>query len=223
MSEYKPAVKYICSIYPGKLPILTRHYGPSLQAQGPEAIRRSSFGLQPVPRGEKPFLLRVYDSFQTVLDIRTGKPTGTMPVPVEEICDDLMNQWVGNLFNVPSGAKPGVMVIANTSPTMNVGGEYQQMETQQALYMAHFFSEGERLHREAHSDQITEMMRLAAEYLGEKRIWSDPAIARDAIKCPLCTTMVPAMAFICPACQHVIREIPADLIKLQSQLTRKSA
>ncbi len=220
MSEYKPQVEYICSIYPGKLPVITRHYGPSLEAQGPNAVRRTNFELLPVPRGEKPFVLRVYDSFQTVLDIRTGKQTGTTPVPVEEICDDLLDKWVGNLFNVPAGAKPGVMKIANTSPSSD---ELRQMESQQALYMAHFFSEGERLHREAHSDQITDMMRLSAEYLGEKRIWSDPAIARDSAPCPLCTTMVPNLAFICPACQHVIREIPAELIKFQSQLTQKTA
>lgn len=220
MSEYKPQVEFICSIYPGKLPILTRFYGPSLEAQGPNAVRRSSFELQPVPRGEKPFVLRVYDSFETVLDIRTGKLTATRPVPVEEVVIDILEKWTGNLFNVPAGAKPGVIKIANTSPSRD---ELRQMETQQSLYMAHFFSEGERLHREAHTDQITEMMRLAAEYLGEKRIWSDPAIARDAAPCPLCTTMVPNLAFICPSCQHVIREIPPELIKLQSQLTRKSA
>lgn len=220
MSEYKPAVEFICSIYPGKLPVLTRFYGSSIEAQGPSAVRRTSYELVPVPRGEKPFVLKVYDSFQTILDIRTGKMTATMPVPVEEVAGDLLDKWTGNLFNVPSGAKPGVMLIANTSPNRD---ELRQMESQQALYMAHFFSEGERLHREAHSDQITEMMRLSAEYLGEKRIWSDPAIARDAAPCPLCTTMVPNLAFICPACQYVIRAIPPELIKLQSQLTQKSA
>lgn len=220
MASYKPDVKYIASIYPGELPPITRALGVSPNATGKGASRSTTFTLKPVKRGQKPFVLEVYDSFEEVLDVvgssgaKPGeKPRISKPVPVEVIVEDLLNHWTGGLFNVPPGAKPGIMEVINSAPSQK---ELFQMDAQQTLYFEYLFTEGERLHKENNWKDITETMRLAAEYLGYSRVWSNRSIARETDPCPFCTTMIPRAALVCPTCQHVVKRIPKNLADLQT-------
>ena len=57
-------------------------------------------------------------------------------------------------------------------------------------------------------------MRLAAEWLERPNEWSNPAAGADNVACPLCTRVIPGKAIICPECGHQIKEMPAELAKL---------
>ena len=220
MPQYKADVKYICSIYPGQLPALRRNYGSSPTNDGKGASRSTLFELKPVPRGSRPgfFTLPVYDSFESIIDVmgtsqlkKGEKAYLPRLVPVDEIVRDLVQKWAGGLIGVPVGAHPGVMEIANTSPTQD---ERESMETAQTLYFEFLFSEGERLYRENKFTDITDTMRLAAEWIGQKRPWSDAGVARSSNPCPFCTEIISDMAIVCPRCQRQVKEIPPALAKL---------
>lgn len=239
MAQYIADVRFIASIFPGQLPTIRRHYGPSRESEGRNAQRSTAFTLQPVPRGKKPFVLPVYDSFENVLDImamsamgsRPEKPRLPKPVPVETIVADLLKEWTGGLFNVPQGAMPGVMEIrplkvelekfektgALPGPT---SGELDQMTATQTLYFEYLFTEGERLHKQSNWKEITDYMRLAAEWLGYEREWSHRAIARDSGPCPFCQSIIPNTAIVCATCQRQVREVPAHLMHLNQQPTK---
>jgi hypothetical protein len=160
----------------------------------------------------------VYDSFESIIDVmgsaqRKKGEKAYLPrmVPVDEIIADLIGKWASGLFGVPDGAHPGIMEIAGPVPTK---AEQQQMEQAQTLYFNFRFSEGERLYRENKWGEITDVMRLAAEWLGHKTVWSSTDIADTSEPCPFCTTVVPKLAIVCPTCQRQIREIPPELAKL---------
>jgi hypothetical protein len=234
MAQYIPDVRFIASIYPGVLPTIRRHYGPSRQSEGVGAQRSTAFTLQPVARGKKPFVLPLYDSFENVLDIvslssmgnKAEKPRLPKPVPVETIVADLLKEWTGGLFNVPQGAMPGVIEIrpmkvelekwekSGTLPGATVS-ELDQMETQQTLYFEYLFTEGERLHKQNNWKEITDTMRTAAEWLGHEREWSHRAIARDSGPCPWCQAIVPNIAIVCNTCGRQVRETPPHLAHLE--------
>lgn len=222
MAKYTPDVLYIASIYPGEVVPQRRHYGPSRESAGRNAVRSSLFTLQPVPRGKKPFVLEIMDSFEDVLDVvgssssadaKGAKPRLSKPVAVESIASDLLACWTGGLFNVPQGAKPGIIQIADRVPTIS---EMREMEQQQVLYFSYFFTEGERLHQEKNWKEITGVMRLAAEWLGKKTMWSHRDMAEESFACPLCTTIIPNAAVFCPQCHQQIKAIPVDILKLQA-------
>ena len=228
MAKYTADAKYICSIYPGELPVQRRNYGTSPSNDGKDVSRCTTFVLKPVPRGQKPpyFVLPIYDSFESIIDVlgTTQRQKGEkayLPrmVPVDEIVADMLKQWTGGLFGVPDGAHPGIMEIAGPTPSK---AEQQEMERAQTSYFNFRFSEGERLYRENKWDNITDEMRLAAEWLGHKTVWSSTDIAENSEPCPFCTTVVPKLAIICPTCRKQIREVPADrpdlakLAKLQA-------
>lgn len=229
MAKYTPDVAYIASIYPGQLPDIRRNYGPSRQNEGSGAQRSTLFHLDPVPRGKPACILEIYDSFESVLDVmglssqgdRRVKPRLARPVPVEEIVTDLMATWTGGLFNVPQDAKPGVMQIFPTEISIKAGKvqpspvERRQMEETQSRYFEYLFTEGERLHKQNNWKEITDTMRLAADWLGYQREWSHRAIAAESGPCPFCTAIIPAAALVCPSCHMRVRALPPELAKLQ--------
>jgi hypothetical protein len=234
MARYTPDVLFIGSIYPGQLPDIRRNYGRSLAEKGVGVERSTLFHLDPVPRGQRLFILPIYDSFESVLDImamsahagRPEKPRMPKPVAVEEIMADLLKEWTGGLFNVPSGTKPGVGQISllkqqvrefnetGKLPSGIADQELEQLKTQQTLYFEYLFTEGERLHKQSNWKEITDTMRLAADWLGYAREWSHKAIAKDSAPCPLCTSLVPNAAIICPSCHHQIKAMPPELASL---------
>ncbi len=225
MARYVAETACIASIYPGQLEDIRRSYGDSRDSVGPKSRRSTLFHIPPVPRGARPpyYVLELPDCFEDVLDIMAQgghqggpRPRIPKPVPVEAIVSDLLGRWTGGLFNVPVGAMPGVIQIIGTVPTQK---ELKQMETQQAAYFEYWFSQGEGLFRgdpttvNNYKTYTTEM-RLAAEWLGRPRPWSDPRIAADSENCPWCTTVISNQAIFCPNCRKQVREIPAHLAAL---------
>lgn len=226
MASYRPDVKFIASIYPGPMPVIQRAYGITPHDTGKGASRSTTFRLEPVPRGGKPFVLEVYDSFESIIDVmglqgntaRAGeKPRIPKPVPVETIVADLLNIWTGGLFNVPNGAAPGIIEIVNSAPTQ---AEIAKMNKMQTLYFSFLFNEAEKIFRGDKTalgawTDIIPNMRLAADWLGEKRVWSDPEAIRNLEPCPVCKSLIQKEVYRCPSCQTVLRALPAELAKLQ--------
>lgn len=220
MAKYVADMLAIASIYPGELEPIRRSYGPSRDSTGPKAVRSTLFRLDPVPRGKKPFVLEVYDSFEDILNPmqQEGSGRGRMqkPVPVQNIVDDLLGRWTGSMYNVPAEARPGIIQIVGTVPT---SGEVRQMEEQQSAYFEYWFAQGEALYR---GDPTTienyktysKEMRLAANWLDRSRPWSDARIASESEPCKWCTTIIPKLAIFCPQCQKQVRDIPEGMSKL---------
>lgn len=228
MARYIAEEAYICSIYPGQPEPLRRNYGPSRDSVGKSAMRSSLFVLPPVGRKEKPFVLTLSDCFEDVLDVmsqsgHSGGPRPRMPkpVPVETIVEDLVGRWTGGIFNVPDGARPGIMQINNSAPSQ---AELKQLREQQGQYFEYWFAQGEALFRgdpttvNNYKTYTTEM-RLAADWLGRSRPWSDVTIAAESVSCQWCTTVVSNLAIYCPNCQRQLldeygeRVIPAEVMK----------
>jgi hypothetical protein len=231
MARYIPDVRFIASIYPGQLPIIRRHYSPDRNGGS------TAFSFDPVPRGGRAFVLPVYDSFESLLDVQglsamgnqnVQKPRLPKPVPVETIVADILKEHTGGLFNVPQGATPGVAEIfplkvelkkfADTgdlpSPT---GAEMKAMMATQSMYFEYLFTEGERLHKQNNWKEITDTMRLAADWLGYKRDWSHRDMASDSAPCPWCTSMISNQAIVCPSCNRQVKATPAHLLNLERQ------
>jgi hypothetical protein len=237
MGRYIADVRFLASIYPGKITPIRRNYGTSLHGEGKGANRSTLFELEPVARGKKPFVLPIYDSFEEILDIvalssmanSPRKPRGSKPVSSDSIVADLLKEWTGGLFNVPQDASPGIMEIrpmkvemekfyrdARELPGPNVG-EIKYMTDRQTQYFEFLFTEGERHHKQNNWKEITETMRIAAEWLGHDREWSSRAIAKESGPCPLCTQIVANAAIFCPSCHQQIRAMPPEILALQAK------
>ena len=235
MAKYIAESRTIASIYPGQLQPIRRNYGVTPQGSGKGAERSTLFSLPPCrdskglpSRKAKPVTIQIHDSFESVLDIMgTGQLQGgknqkaylSKPVPVEEIIADLLRHWTGGLFNVPGGAAPGVIEIANTVPT---GAELNEMLRMQTAYFEYWFNTGEAIQRgdkasiENYGRHTPEMI-LAAEWLGEVRNWSNPSVSRNLDPCPWCQTLISTVAVFCPNCSRQVREIPAELAALSGK------
>lgn len=230
--RYVAEVRFIASIYPGQLPVLTRYYGPSISATGQGASRRTEFKLEPVLKGARPFILPVHDSFEQTLDVMAlsahknnpHKPMQSKPVAVEGIVQDLLNDWVGRLANVPDGCKPGVgevhlpesivneynrrgSQLPNSVTESKHSGiprdEYDQLVDQQTKYFEYWLGEGELTHDQKKFKEISPIMRLAAEWFPDRPVrWRTKNFAAEIVRCPLCTSEIPADAVVCPSCRH---------------------
>ncbi len=206
MARYQAEIAYIASIYPGPVEPQRRSYGPTRESNGKTAIRSICFELEPVERGGKPFVLEITDCFEDVIDVQQLSVENTKqrmpkPVDVNVIVADLLNVWTGGIIGIPQGAKPGIMLIANSVPSRD---ELRAMMDMQTIYFEFMFNEGERLHQEKKWDIITPTMRLAATWLDRKRTWAHQNVSADSGPCPLCHDMVPNEAVFCNGCKQQI-------------------
>lgn len=240
MARYSADVKFIASIYPGQLPDIRRNYGLSKNCDGDGAQRSTLFHMEPVPRGAPPYVIAVFDSFESVRDFvrQAGGPRAKYNpnmVEVESIVNDLLGQWAGNQHLIPQQppATPGIIEInplpaelKNFSregilPKPN-GEELEVMRARQTAYFEFLFNEGEKISRGDHQainqwSNYTPEMRLAAKWLDRHTQWSDPAMASDNEPCPFCQQLITPAAYVCKWCHRTVRAIPPELLKLMEQ------
>lgn len=237
MAKFSADVRFIASIYPGKPQDLRRNYGLSKNCDGPDANRSTLFHLEPVPRGAPPFVLPVYDSFESTRDFvrQSGSPRKAYNpnlVEVEYIVSDLLGQWAGNQHLIPQNppATPGIIEISplpaevrnflrdGVLPKPN-STELAEMKARQTAYFEFLFNEGEKIARGDHStimqwSNYTPEMRLAAQWLDRHTQWSDPSMAADMEACPFCQQLIPPAAYVCKWCNRTVKAIPPELLKL---------
>lgn len=201
MAKYTAESKFIASIYPGKLERLTRSHGTD---PNPRSGRCTVYWIPPVSRHTRPGwkTLEVPDAFENILDVpksseTRGKVWASSPVSCEEIIQDILTKWTGNMVGVPEGAAPGVMQIVGTVPTT---AELAHLKAIQTNYFEWRFQQGEELHKKNQWNLISETMRDAAIWLGHERIWASPEQSSNTIKCPECKQLIPADATTCFQC-----------------------
>ena len=220
MGKYVASEKYICSIFPGPMPEVRMGHGPT---PNPRDGNLTVYQLKPVKKGDKPFVLKVSDSFEHPVDaLKTAEQGRTIYdtnlVTCEEITNALLRHWVGNMVGLPHGALPGIMEIISEVPKQ---AELRQLEEQQQAYMEYMFMEGERIARDKSVDQISPPMKLAAEHLGRERLWSHPAQSLKTVSCEHCRQQIPDDATLCHHCggrqEAVIAAREAKKAKQQAQ------
>lgn len=229
MAKYTAESKYIASIYPGHLDPLRISVGPNPQVDSRNGFC-TVYAIPPVKRGEKPqaklpanvkfvngcYVLEVSDSFEKKVDNGETMSQGrtvwtTSPVSCDWIVANILDYWTGHMINVPNGMKPGIMEIANTSPTQ---AERERMEADQRAFFEWCFAEGERLDRDKNWKDITEPMRLACDWLGYKRSWANPAEVGSTINCPACQESIHESAAVCRYCGTRLKALPEHIAAL---------
>jgi hypothetical protein len=238
MGKYTAEIRYIASIYPGKLEPQTKFHGPERDSRKGRATR---YWLPPVPRHGKPVLpkednvsnvkihkiesstgvryvavLEVPDAFESIpnpIDSVGGRLKFNMgPVLCDEIANNLMQYWGGNFVDLPPGAAPGMIIIQNEIPTV---AEMDRMILMQKNFYEYRLMQGDNAANQNRWKEITQEMKDAVVYLGKERPWSGGMLTVD---CPLCFSPIPAQAAICNRCGHRIKPIPADLAALNPSL-----
>ena len=216
MARYTAEVKRIASIYPGELPPIALNHG---QFQDRKKGRRTIYELTPVPRDKartKPCVIEVYDSFEDVLDVMAGERNAKMPkgVACEDIVADLLRQWTGNMVEVPAGASPGIIEIANTFPTQ---AEFNRMFEMQTAYANYLYAKASDLNRTGNFKEITGAMRVMAEWLGKSADWIDPSQVIEKTNCPACGGEIMPKVSICRHCGTKLRALPRELAILNNE------
>lgn len=229
MAKYVPDSKWIASIYPGKLPPITKYHG---QDPNPRKPRATVYSLDPVARGKKPFMLEVIDSFENVPNpmkaaesqkserIGSNMVFDSAPVACEQIVENLIQEWAGGMVGVPVGAQMGIMAIIGTVPTQ---AELILMTEMQTKFFEYMFQEGERLDRQREWKGIRQPMVDAAIWLGRDRLWSSPSLSTEMVPCPACKKDIPADSIICNVCGIKLRALPPELAALNPPAPQRAA
>lgn len=211
MGKYIADTTSIASIYPGFTEPIRRDHSPD---SNPNKGTSTWYRLKPVKKGGKAFVLEVSDCFEHKKDVCKSIDRGRItmeitPISVEEVCDDLLKHWVGNIVGLPHGALPGIMKIRGTVPQQE---ELEQMRAQQQAYMEYYFAEGERIYQSNEGvHKISPKSKMAAEYLGRPTLWSHPAKSTDEVPCRACRKTIAADAYVCSHCGTRLKALPPDL------------
>lgn len=218
MAKYTAEVRYIASIWPGKLERVTLYHGPSPNVH---SKRATGYELQPVPRGGKAFVLEVADGFENVFDPtaignKSSDRRRSSPIDSAETVRVLVNHWGGNIVDMPPGGGLGIREIIGTIPQKQ---ELEQMRSELTLFAEFQFQKGELHHRQNQWKEITQTMRDCANWLEKDVLWANPASASELINCVACGELVKPKAAVCKHCGYQLRALPPEIAALNQGRT----
>lgn len=186
----------IASVYPMRCEA-TRDYG-NTQAGG-----RTIFVLEPAPKGGFA-TLTVSDMWQRIQDIDAMNASGRQVqkafwVDVESLARDLHAHWAMQRIGTASGFRPGIKIIAGSTPTQ---AELDEMNAVQRGYFEGLYHEAQGLAAKFKHRDITDTHREAARWLGLDAPWvANIGASHDWKECQSCFEKINAKATVCRVCR----------------------
>jgi hypothetical protein len=191
----------ICSIYPVELTETRRH-----TTVNPEG-KLAAYKVYVLPAGslEKPATLVVSATGDRCMD-NTTEPSIPIdrPIMVDLVVDDLVRAFAQSQRDTDSGACPGIMAIAGTTPTKD---ELAQMHAKQEAYFRKLIHQADTFLAQDKAESITGAHRLAAKAMGtEDREWFKEVAYRPMKTCIACDKRISFGAKKCPECNTDLLE-----------------
>lgn len=152
-----------------------------------------------VPRGKGYAVLVITDSFQWVRDITAIHEDNYIPAPIPaaRIAEALVAEWGSGLAAGSGRAGIGVW---DPNSGWDLPQYVEQLRAGQEAYFRQLVMAADINFARTGQKEITDLMRMAAEWLGTDRDWNK-AIEEILMKrCPACTRRIPQAAMRCQEC-----------------------
>lgn len=152
-----------------------------------------------VPRGQGYSTLTITDSFQWILDITETQKHNYVPAPIpaRNIAEGLVAEWVSGLAS--GGGRAGIGVWDPAGGTLE---EFvRQLRAMQEVYFRELVMAGDLNFARTGQKEITDIMRLAADWLGTEKDWNKTIEEVILKRCPACTAKIPQEALLCRNCR----------------------
>jgi len=201
---YTPNYRVLCSIIPHDLDHWMYHAGG-----------RKQYFIPACDKG-KYNVLKVYDTYTVIADLSAratndegyGDAMTTAPIPCLGLVDDLLRIFGGDGIGNKDGRRPGIMMIADDTPTQR---ELDQLVAMHTEYCRGLVIEADDYDAKGAKAYITEAHREALRWLGsEDRNWYRKIEARLFKQCPRCAENINAMATLCKECRTDLVRYYAD-------------
>jgi hypothetical protein len=155
---------------------------------------------QPVTRGQGYSALVITDSFQWILDITETKKHSMIPAPIpaRQIAEATVAEWTSGLA---SGAGRAGIGVWNPHDGFDLNQFVAQLRAGQEIYFRELVMAADISFARTGQKEISDLMRMAAEWLGVDREWNKAIEEVIQKRCPACTTKIPQESLRCLRCQ----------------------
>lgn len=152
-----------------------------------------------VPRGRGYATLTITDSFQWILNITETQKHTFLPSPIaaQNIAEALVTEWTSGLSSAAGRAGIGVW-----NPAEGPIEDYaRQLRALQEVYFRELVYAGDLNFSRTGQKEITDLMRLGADWLGVEKEWNKLIEEVILKRCPACTARIPQEALLCRNCR----------------------
>jgi hypothetical protein len=140
--------------------------------------------------------VRVQNAMENVY-VGNGK-YNAQPVFADDIAKDVLNEFSTGYVGQESGQGPGVWICSGPAPNAE---EIEVARGRQTAYFDFLCQQAQGLHIEGKGNQITELHRRAARWLGYETFeWLEHMKQKALKECPNCFSSIDARATVCPVC-----------------------
>lgn len=230
-----PGKETILSIFPMELSIQIPHAGPQFVYIHPPAQRDLDIVMAYNPErttaypptSDMPFSYKqtpvktsrgytrivVHDTYQLVQDWTQEKPTTIKKdIPAIMVADDLVRVWSSGRMTESAAGGPGIMRYQKNVP---LDEQLESLWQRQTLYFRELVFQADRFHEQKQWNNITNLHRKAAEYLGgELRPWFQPLQGTATKECPACQNRMERLAIVCAKCNTNIVKFAKEMAEL---------
>lgn len=155
---------------------------------------------QSVTRGAGYSALVITDSFQWILDITNSRDHHYIPAPIaaQQIAEATVAEWTSGLA---SGAGRAGIGVWNPHGGFELPQFVAQLRAGQEIYFRELVMAADISFARTGQKEISDLMRLGADWLGVEREWNKSIEEVIQKRCPACTKKIPQEALRCQGCQ----------------------
>lgn len=178
-------------------------------------------GDYPIPKsdGKTPTVLVITDA---ITNIYMGHEMGTFPspVPVEQLANSIVNDYVNSNLEIQEDARPAMFWVEGSHTPEEVLKKFpekcQEALRKQLNWFAILVRAADDAWARTHQHRaVSDLQRIAARALGMTKEWSVAPEPVTLIKCPACTIMVESTAIICKNCKAILNPEAAKKMNIQ--------
>lgn len=121
-----------------------------------------------------------------------------VPIFSDDIARDLLQEFGGSMVGQDQGHGPGIWMQELPDPDPALVEEYS---ARQVAFFEHLVNEADGLHKGGKANEITDLHRNAARWLGYLDFaWLEKLKPKSTKECTSCYSMIDGRAKICPIC-----------------------
>lgn len=154
---------------------------------------------QSITRGQGYSALVITDSFQWILDITETKKHNYIPAPIpaRQIAEATVAEWTSGLA---SGAGRAGIGVWDPDNGFALAQFVAQLRAGQEIYFRELVMAADISFARTGQKEISDLMRLGADWLGVDRDWNKSIEEVIQKRCPACTKKIPQEALRCQGC-----------------------
>lgn len=131
--------------------------------------------------------------------------------PAIQVAESIVRDFINSTICVDEECSPGLLAVPGVYTgiefKLKFAKEYESLKAKQLRWYRELIKMADNDWQQTHRhNSISQLQRLAAGFLNYKSEWVSVSTNVPHYNCPVCTSVIPQAAIVCPNCHQVLNK-----------------